>query len=176
MMKILLLVLGLCCLSAALLARDLPGLAKREKARRRAIASQSQSRDALSFDDSDLESYRRSRGEAGPDVVRRPGAALASSAGRAPADPELERQKRYWREEATRHERELARLDASIRKLEWRLVERRSRRRPSERLSDDPTADMLEDSIDNLREQRKLLDERFRRRAREAGAFPGWLR
>lgn len=174
MMKLLLLVLGFCCLSAALLARDLPSLAKREKARRRAIASQSKSHDVPSFDDADLERYRRSRDEAGPDVVRRPEAARAPASG--DADAELSRRAHRWREEAERHERELARLDASIRKLEWRLVERRSRRKSSARLAEDPTAEMLEDSIENLREQKKLLDERFRERARKAGAFPGWLR
>jgi hypothetical protein len=90
------------------------------------------------------------------------------------SNPAKERE--FWEREARRHERELARLDAGIRRLEWRLREKQSRRPAGERFSKDPVVEVLEDSLETLREERKRIDERFRERARRAGALPGWLR
>lgn len=154
-------------LSAALVLRDLRSAAERERARREAIA---RSRGAArSFDDSDLARYRRDAEPVEP--AREPPRAL-------PPEPrrDLEAEQRYWRSETEKHRRELERLDAGIRRLERRLAERRSRRRPGERLSPDASSRLLEESLASLEEQRRELEERFRERARRAGAFPGWLR
>jgi hypothetical protein len=70
----------------------------------------------------------------------------------------------------------VAKIDASLRRLEWRLNEKRSRRRNREWLTEDPAIGLLEDSIRSLNEERERLEERFRERARKEGAFPGWLR
>ncbi|HSF19176.1 MAG TPA: hypothetical protein VLK65_26855 [Vicinamibacteria bacterium] len=165
---LMLLVLGLSLVSAALLARDLTSVARREKQRRAANG-----RVVLSFDNGDLERYRDGGGDARVDV---PSRRLMPSFGKR-KDRDLEKEQQYWRREALRHERELARLDASIRRLEWRVNSwRRRRPRPGERIFDDPTSNMLEESLKALREQRRRTEERFLERARKAGAFPGWLR
>jgi len=70
----------------------------------------------------------------------------------------------------------VARIEASLRRLEWRLNEKRSKRRSREWLTEDPTIGLLEDSIRTLTEERQQLEERFRERARKEGALPGWIR
>ena len=166
-MKIVFLVLCLCGLSAALLAKDLRSAAERERARREAIASRGGG--GPSFHEGDLARYRSvERGRRPPRGSRR----VPSL--EPPRD--LEAEKRHWRSEAERHRRELERIDAGIRRLRWRLAERRSRRRPGERLARDPSERLLEESLASLEEERRRLEERFRERARKAGAHPGWLR
>jgi hypothetical protein len=89
---------------------------------------------------------------------------------------DLTREKAHWRKEAEQHQREVARLEANRRRLEWRLNEKRSRRRSRDWLTEDPTIGLLEDSIRALTEERQRLEERFRERARKEGALPGWIR
>jgi hypothetical protein len=89
---------------------------------------------------------------------------------------DLAKKRAVWTKEKVWHERELARVDACIRRLEWRLKDRDARRKPGERLAHDPAAEVLEANLESLREERKRVEQTFRERARKAGAFPGWLR
>jgi hypothetical protein len=164
--KFAVILLCLTAASAAVYALDLPSLARRERARRSALAA----RPGRGFDDSDLERYRRGRAPDSP-----PAPASASSAPAA-NERDLNREKVYWRKEAERHEREVARIDANLRRLQWRLNEKRSKPRNREWLTEDPAIGLLEDSIRSLSEERRRLEERFRERARKEGALPGWLR
>jgi hypothetical protein len=166
-LKIAILVLCLGALSAALLAKDLRSASERERSRREAIASRGKS--ARSFDDDDLARYRS--GEA-PRVSARESPRVPSLG----PPRNLEKERARWRSEAEAHRRELERIDAGIRRLEWRLAERQSRRRPGERLARDASERLLEESLESLKEERRRLEEHFRERARKAGAFPGWLR
>jgi hypothetical protein len=157
-------------LSATVYAKDLNALAKRERARRAALSDSERGGALKAYDDEDLERYRREREP--PKVKVRPRVrAVLDLDGR-----DLAKKRAHWRREAEKHRRELDRLDAGIRKLEWRLSERLSRRRAGERLKEDPAIAMLEDSLESLRAQRHRIDEEFRERARKAGALPGWLR
>ncbi len=70
------------------------------------------------------------------------------------------------------HDGELARFDAQIRRLEWRLAERKARRKPGERLRRDATEQILEESILSLREKRALLIQAFHERAARRALFP----
>jgi hypothetical protein len=70
----------------------------------------------------------------------------------------------------------VAKIEANLRRLEWRLNEKRSKRRSREWLTEDPAIGLLEDSIRALTEERRRLEERFREQARKEGALPGWLR
>jgi hypothetical protein len=166
--KIVILVVCLSALSAALLAKDLRALARKERARREAVAASG--RGGPSFDDADLARYRAAGGEEERSAV--------SSVPRPHREDErdLQQERRYWRGELERHRRELERIDAGIRRLELRLAERRGRRRSGERLSRDPSERLLEDTLESLRAERRRVEEAFRERARKAGAFPGWLR
>ncbi len=159
------LLLCLTAASAAVYALDLPSLARRERARRTALAGKG----ARAFGEQDLERYRRERAPEPP-----PTAVLSPR----PAAPvrDLTREKAYWRKERQQHEREVAKIDASLRRLEWRLNDKRSRRRNREWLTEDPSIALLEDSIRALREERLRVEARFRERARKDGAFPGWIR
>jgi hypothetical protein len=165
-LKVIVFVLCLTVISAALYALDLPSVARRERARRNGAAGIP----ARSFDDRDLERIRRQRG---------PDPAPAS----APAEPvfpslsrDLTKEKVYWRKETLQHEREVARVEASLRRLEWRLNEKRAKRRSREWVTEDPMIAVLEDSIRALTEERNRLQERFHERARREGALPGWIR
>lgn len=165
-MKVVVFLLCLTAASAAVYALDLPAIARRERARRSALAG----KPAPAFGDDDLERYRRERGpENAPSVSD-------AAPPPAPVARDLAREKTRWRKEAQQHEREVAKIDASLRRLEWRLNEKRSRRRNREWLTEDPAIGLLEDSIRSLNEERERLEERFRERARKEGAFPGWLR
>ena len=66
--------------------------------------------------------------------------------------------------------------EASLRRLEWRLNEKRARRRSRDWHTEDPAIALLEDSIQTLTEERNRIEERFRERARREGALPGWIR
>ena len=164
-MKLVVFLLCLTVASAAVYALDLPSLARRERARRSALAG----KPARTFGDDDLERYRRGRA---PDS---PSAAVSTPRPAAPPR-DLTRERVYWRKEAHQHEREVAKLAANLRRLEWRLNEKRSRRRSRDWLTEDPAIGLLEDSIRSLTEERRRLEERFRDRARKEGALPGWLR
>ena len=165
-MKLVVFLFCLSAASAAVFALDLPSLARRERARRGVLAGNP----ARVFDDSDLERYRRERSsETAP-----PPPPTAPPPAAAPRD--LARDKAHWRKETEQYEREVARIEASARRLEWRLNEKRARRRSRDWLAEDPAIGVLEDSIRALREERQRLEERFRERARKEGALPGWIR
>lgn len=162
-------VFGVCIalLSAAVLARDLSSIARKERERRRALAAQG--RPSATFTNDDLDAYEDDR----------PPSSSVASAARAPgARPERDHaaERRYWRKERVRHDRELARLDLRIRKLEARLMEHRARHDSKIRALRDPSADFIEESLEALREEREELERRFQDRARREGALPGWLR
>jgi hypothetical protein len=159
-------VLCLTAVSAAVYALDLPSLARRERARRNAAAGIP----ARSFDDADLERFRGERDpEAAPASKPLPPLLVMPSR-------DLTKEKVYWRKERQQHEREVARVEASLRRLEWRLNEKRARRRSRDWHTEDPTIALLEDSIQTLTEERNRIEERFRERARREGALPGWIR
>jgi hypothetical protein len=160
-------ILFLTVASAAVYALDLPSLARRERARRNALAG----RPVRSFGEADLERYHRER----------PPDSLAVTIPEAPAPVlgaprDLTRERVLWRKEAQQHQRELAKIDASLRRLQWRLNEKRAKRRGRDWLTEDPSIGLLEDSIRALTEERKDLEQRFRERARKDGALPGWIR
>jgi hypothetical protein len=170
MMKLAILVIFLTVVSALAFARDLTELARRERARRAVLSSDRKRGEIFAFDDDDLEKYR-SGDEPRPENARIGGAPKSPGKER-----DLEREKAFWGRELVKHERELARIDASIRRMEMRIREREAKRRPGERLSRDPASDLLKDSLESLREERRRLEDQFRERARKAGAFPGWIR
>jgi hypothetical protein len=151
--------------SAAVYALDLPSVARRERARRGAVSG----KPTRTFDDGDLERYRAEKpSDPGP----RPPPALGAGEG----SRDLVSEQAHWRKEAERHQREMAKIEASLRRLQWRLAEKRSRKRSRDWLTEDPSIEALEDSIKALHEEKRQLDERFRERARKEGALPGWLR
>lgn len=164
-MKLIVFVVCLGLLSAALLARDLHSVARKERARRDAIRSTERSSRPLTNED--LEAYSKPGASSKPARER----TLSLSPRR-----DLAKEESFWRGEKLRHDRELARLDASIRKLEWRLRDHRLKRRLKGGLRDDPTTALIEESLESLREERRKIELQFRERARKAGAFPGWLR
>jgi hypothetical protein len=158
------LLIGLTLVSAFVYAIDLQAAARREKERRQALAEGARMR-ARSFATEDLERYRHESTER---VARAPAAASA--------DRDFKTERAFWHRERERYEREVARIDAGIRRLEWRLREKRAKKRPGERLSPDSSVELLEGSLESLREERRVLEERLREKARKAGALPGWLR
>jgi hypothetical protein len=165
-MKIAFLVAVICLIPVLVKAFELNEVAKRERSRRQSLASPQDGK-PRSFNDADLEIYHRLGEPPPPRGPRRP-----------PVIPsrDLLEERAFWRKEKSQHDRELARLDAQIRRLEWRLAERKARRKPGERLRRDATELVLEESIQALREERTLLIRAFHQRARKAGALPGWLR
>lgn len=172
-MKLAILILFLTVVSAgAILAKDLNALARRERARREALARDDLRTCLGAFDDDDLERYRRRR-EPVDEKARVRVAPMGSGLAKA---RDLAKEKAFWGRELLKHERELARIDASIRRLELRILEREAKRRPGERLARDPASRLLRDSLESLREERRRIETRFRERARKAGAFPGWIR
>lgn len=167
-MKIIFFLVCLGLLSVALFARDLSSAARRERERRAALPQEVR----RNFTDEDLNVYARFRV---PDNSQRrttSSAPLADSRDAA-------RKRAHWKAQKEKLDRELSRLDAQIKRLEWRLTERRARnrRQAGKRLDEqDTTARLLEDSLEGLRTARRHLEEAFRERARKAGALPGWLR
>ncbi len=170
-MRLAILVLFLTVVSAVVYAKDLTAIARRERARRDELHNGKNRARLRAFDDSDLERYRRRR-KAPPDNAP----VAITTALRPTRERDLAKEKAFWGRELVKHERELARIDASIRRLELRLREREAKRRPGERLSRDPASRLLKDSLESLREERRRVEDRFRERARKAGAFPGWIR
>jgi hypothetical protein len=158
----------LCLLSAAVVARDLTEAAKKERARRQAIQESRRGEKARTFTDSDLKRYRRS-GPRSPSIHQ-------SKPRKTRPERDWAKERAFWEKEKEKHQNNLARLDARIRRLEWRLAERKARRRPGERLREDPAEKVLEQTLEALHEERKRLTEEFRDRGRRAGALPGWLR
>lgn len=174
-MKIVIVVLCLLVLPLALRALDLQTAARKERERRKALAAAGPV--STRYTDRDLERYahRRAEGLAGV----RPSGTLPPKESKAPEPSpsrDLEAEKAFWRKESERHRREVARLDARIRRLEWRLTQARSRQRPGGGIREDPALTLLAESVQALVDERRLLEETFRERARRAGAFPGWLR
>ncbi len=171
-MKLLVFVLCIACviyvgaLSAAVLARDLGRIAQQERARRDSLPMSE--RGAKSFTDAHLESYA---------WQRRP-AKLGAREASPPSQRDLDMAKAqaFWQRQKMDHDRELARIEARIRRLQSRLAQRESVARRKGWRRDDPTITLIQDSLESLREEREKLDLEFRERARKAGAFPGWIR
>jgi hypothetical protein len=169
-MKIAVLVVAICLIPVLLKAFELSEVAKKERSRRLELVSSRDGKRSRSFDDGDLEFYHRAMEE-----VEAPPPSRGPS--RAPIVPrDLLQERVFWRKEKSHHDRELDRLDAQIRRLEWRLAEHKARLKPGERLRRDPTEHVLDESIQALREERARLNQAFREKARKAGALPGWLR
>lgn len=168
-MKLVILLVLLCLLSAVAVAHDLSAAARKERSRRHAVMEARGGKKAPLFSDADLAAYHRATAERSIEIPRSTARPL-----RAPRD--LEKERAYWHKEKEKHRRELAQLDARIRRLKWRLSERKARRRPGERLREDPVEKVLEDSLSEIETQRHRLVEDFFERARRAGALPGWLR
>ena len=167
LVKLFIVLILLCLLSAAVVARDLSVVAKKERERRQAAEESRGSKKVLSFTNEDLKRYRQT--DAVTTIHRR----------RSPKtlpQRDFAKERAFWAKEKVRHENELARLNARIRRLEWRLAERKARRRPGERLREDPGEKVLEQTLEALRQERKKLIEDFRERGRRARALPGWLR
>lgn len=177
-MKIVILILLLCLIPVLLMAYDLNEVARKERARRQELATARRDVPIRAFKDSDLEVYHRLRGDSpASQQDSRPASRGKRSNQRAPLPSrDLIKERAYWLKEKIKHQRERARLDASIQRLTWRLAERKAKKRPGERLRNDPTEEVLEESLLSLREQRARLIDSFHERARKAGALPGWLR
>jgi hypothetical protein len=167
-MKILFVLAIICFLSAVLVAHDLAGAARKERARRQTVQESRSAKNVRSFSNRDLGQYHRK--EAHPIPASRPKTRKVSP------QRNLAKEQAYWVKQAEKHRRELARVDARIRRLEWRLAERQARRRPGERLRDDPAEKVLEQTLEAMNEEKKRIIEAFRERGRRAGALPGWLR
>ena len=153
-------------LSAAVLARDLGRIAQQERARRDALPASE--RGAKSFTDAHLESYGWQRRPA------KLGAREASPPSRR--DLDIAKAEAFWRRQKMQHDRDLARIEARIRRLQSRLAQRELVARRKGWRRDDPTITLIQESLESLREEREKLDLEFRERARKAGAFPGWIR
>ena len=121
-MKLVVLILCLGFFSALLAARDLQSLAKKERARRAAIRPGA--RPSRSFTDADLEAYKTARRD--EPQPRRPNP-RPNPPRRAERD--FAKERAYWQRQKLENDRDLARLDARIRKLVWRLREHRAKRR-----------------------------------------------
>jgi len=167
-MKIVFFVALICLLSAVVVAHDLTEVARKARARRQNVQESRSAKNVRSFTNLDLDRYHRQ--DAHPIPVRGP------KARKAAPQRNLAKEKAYWEKEAEKHRKELARVDARIRRLEWRLADRQARRRPGERLRDDPAEKVLEQSLEAMHEEKKRIIEEFRERARRAAALPGWLR
>ena len=173
-MKMVFLILLLCLIPVLLVAYDLNEFARKERARRQELVSSRQGEPARVFKDADLEVYHRLRdSRARPREDKR--AKRLKQRAIVPSRDFI-KERAHWHKEKQKHERERDRLDASIRRLEWRLAERKAKKRPGDRLRKDATEQVLEDSLASLREQRTRLIDTFHERARKAGALPGWLR
>ncbi len=159
----------MCLFSALLLARDLAETAKKERIRRQADRVDRHGKPARVYTNADLERVHQ---DVPASEVRFGG--RKSKPAKSQRDYEKEQQ--HWRKEKEKHQREVARLDARIRRLEWRLADRQARKRPGERLREDPAETALEESLKSIRAERSRFIQEFRERGRKAGAFPGWLR
>ena len=167
-MKIGFIVLIVCFLSVLVIARDLATAARKERARRGAVTMTRQGKTTPAYTNSELAPYHRELSETISTPTRR----------KSPRIPprDMAKEQAYWRKEYQKHEKELARLDARIRRLEWRLADRRARIRPGERLQSEPAIRALEETLEAMHKERRDLIDRFQERGRKAGALPGWLR
>ena len=169
-MKLMFLVLCIGLLSVAVFARDLSSIARKERLRRQSIHAPA--RESKKYTNDDLEGYAE-HGESERGQIRLETNGPARNAYR---DRDLKAEAAHWRKEKLRHDRELARLDANIRRIEWRLRERQTKSRADNRARDEPAVSLMKESLESMREEREELESDFRDRARKAGAFPGWLR
>lgn len=167
-MKVFLFIVIMCLFSAALLARDLAETARKERARRLTSLVSRRGKPARVYTNTDLERFQQ--------TTPSPDGRLPSKSKSAKHQRDYEKERQHWRKEKEEHQRETARLDARIRRLEWRLAERRARKRPGERLREDPAEKALEESLKSMQAERTRFIEEFLERGRKAGAFPGWLR
>ncbi len=167
-MKIGLIVLVVCLLSVLVIAHDLATAARKERARRVTVTMTRQGKTIPTYTNSELGRYHRELSETLPLPVRRKSPRIS------PRD--MAKEEAFWRKEYQKHQKELARLEARIRRLEWRLADRRARIRPGERLQDEPAIGALEETLEAMHEERRKLIESFQERGRKAGALPGWLR
>lgn len=178
-MKLILIAALLCLLPVAVLARDLVEAARTESRRRREVAGRSRIEVPI-YTNADLERFRhgsqatgspRGAGFHQAEQKRRPRRSAAVRDSQS-----LTKARAFWQKERRRHERDLSRLDAQIRRLEWRLAERIAKKKNGERLARDPTLELIEESLEALGEERRRLEQEFLERGRKAGALPGWLR
>ncbi len=167
-MKVLVIIVCIGALSAAVLARDLERIAQKERDRRDALPASE--RGTKRFTDAHLERYAWQRRPA------KLGARVAPPPSRRDTAPDLVKAEAFWRWQKMIHDRELARIEARIRRLESRLSGRELVARRKGWRHDDPTITLIKESLESLREERDKLDLSFRERARKAGAFPGWIR
>jgi hypothetical protein len=156
----------LCLLPLVIGATPLGELARRERARRAELTRQGKK--ARTYSDADLE-------------PRAPSTTLAPSrspAGESREEREREAKRLHWRREREKLDRELARLDANIRRLEWRLEAARARRadRKGDPKARDLQEEVLRESLKALYAEREREINRFLERGRREGALPGWLR
>lgn len=172
-MKTVLFVALLCLLPLLLSASPLGELARKERARRAEAAIARQGRKVRTYGDADLEALAGGH----------PAAPPSSSPARSPSGDKRDREaeRLHWQKERDKLDRELARLDASIRRVEWRLEAHRARRRDRDRkgwdLNErDLQEEILRESLEALRAERGREIERFLERGRREGALPGWLR
>lgn len=166
-MKLIFLILCVGLFSAAVFGKDLSAIARKERERRQSIQKTNPRK---TFTNDDLDVFT-ARPEPPPSRTQRENRRSSSDERR-----DLRKEESHWRDEKLRHDRELARVDANIRRLEWRLRERQLKAKAQNRPQDDPAVTLVEESLEGLREQRQRLELEFRDRARKAGAFPGWLR
>ncbi len=167
-MKVFIFIVLMCLFSALLLARDLTEVAKKERSRRLASMAVRGGKPVRVYTNSDLERYQSADSP--------PSRPLPGKRRQAPPARDLNKERKYWQKEKEKHQRDIARLDARIRRLEWRLADRRARKRPGERLREDPAEKALEESLKSMKAERNRVIEQFLERGRKAGAFPGWLR
>ena len=164
-MKLAVLIVCLALLSVVVVARDLSSLARKERARRQTIHSSGGR--SKTFTNADLDRYAsRERVETRTKITTRP----------PRTERDLKKEESFWRNEKARHERERDRLDASIRRLEWRLRDRQVKARLKGQRRQDTAIALMEETLESLREEREKMEMDFRERARKASAFPGWLR
>jgi hypothetical protein len=159
----------MCLLSALLIARDLGQAAKAERERRRSLVAGPGHSPTRIYTNRDLKTYHRSQSNSLPQQIPRSLRFTAS-------ERDIHEERVYWHREREKHKRELARLDARIRRTKWRLAERKARRRPGERLREDPAEKALEETLEGMEKERRKLISDFLERGRRAGALPGWLR
>jgi hypothetical protein len=167
-MKVFVFIVLMCLFSALLLARDLTGAAKKERSRRLAAIAVRGGKPIQVYTNRDLEPYQSAESPPSPP--------LRGERRQAPPGRDLNKERKYWQKEKEKHQRDIARLDARIRRLEWRLADRRARKRPGERLREDPAEKALEESLKSMMAEKSRVIEGFLERGRKGGAFPGWLR
>ena len=167
-MKIFLLALGFSLVSAIVLARDLASLARKERARRQALGANASA--SRPYTNSDLDTHDTH------DTRERKSDTRERSIVRLVSSRDLKKEELFWRKKRSEHDRDLARLELRIRRLESRLREHRARNNRRKTVRDDPSETLIEESLDALVEERDELSRKFRDRARRAGAFPGWIR